>query len=60
MKGEGVFDHEAAYWINAGWEDWHKGLLEPEHGRYSKEERMLAQLGFDRAKAGYPEIRTDA
>ena len=60
MKGKGMFDYEAAYWINAGWEDWHKGLTEPEHGRYGKEERMLAQLGFDRAKAGYPAIRTNA
>lgn len=55
-----IFDHEAACWINAGWTDYtEKGLSEPEHGRYGAEEHMFAQLGFDRAKAGYPEIRTE-
>ena len=54
-----IFDHEACYWINAGWNDYHKGISEPEHGRYGKEERMFALLGFERAKAGYPKIRTE-
>lgn len=52
-----MYDVEAAYWINAGWDDcMEKGLSEPEHGRYGAEERMFAQLGFDRAKSGYPRL----
>ena len=50
---------QAAYWINAGYDDYmKKGLDDPsdDHGRYGKDELILARAGFTLAKHGFPRI----
>lgn len=49
---------QAAYWINAGWCDYRdKDLSEPDIGRYSKVERLLAGAGFEMARQGFDPIQ---
>ena len=49
--------NQAAHWINAGWNDCkQKCLAGPEYGRYSHEQRELAEAGFHLAFLGFSPI----
>lgn len=45
---------QSVYWFNCGWDDYsERGLEVPEHGRYSTEEMVFVQHGFEHARLGF-------